>query len=49
LAIVISEETGNISVVSDGKFRLHLDGQKLEQILMEEWDGAPLQKKTEDA
>ena len=49
LAIVISEETGNISVVSDGKFRLRLDGQKLEQILMEEWDGAPLQKKSEDA
>jgi DNA integrity scanning protein DisA with diadenylate cyclase activity len=39
LAIVISEETGNISVVSEGKFRLRLDGQQLEQILMEEWYG----------
>lgn len=39
LAIVISEETGSISVVSEGKFRLHLDGQQLEQILMEEWQG----------
>lgn len=47
LAIVISEETGNISVVSDGKFRLRLDGQKLENILMEEWEGAPAQKQAE--
>ena len=37
LAIVVSEETGNISVVSEGKFRLRLDGQQLEQILMDEW------------
>ena len=40
LAIVVSEETGGISVVSEGKFRLRLDGQQLEQILMSEWYGA---------
>ena len=39
LAIVVSEETGGISVVSGGKFDLHLDGQRLEQILMEKWFG----------
>ena len=33
LAIVVSEETGSISVARDGKFMLNLDAQKLEEIL----------------
>lgn len=33
LAIVVSEETGAISVAKDGKFMLNLDAHKLEEIL----------------
>ncbi len=49
LAIVVSEETGNISVVSGGEFRLRLDGQALEQILMQEWEGVELKEQQERA
>ena len=33
IAIVVSEETGNISVAQNGKFSLNLDAHKLEQLL----------------
>jgi uncharacterized protein (TIGR00159 family) len=33
IAIVVSEETGSISVARNGKFSLNLDAHKLEQIL----------------
>lgn len=33
IAIVVSEETGSISVARNGKFQLNLDAHKLEQIL----------------
>ena len=33
IAIVVSEETGNISVARNGKFSLNLDAHKLEQLL----------------
>ncbi len=36
LAIVVSEETGNITVAMDGKFHLNLDAHKLEQLLSEQ-------------
>ena len=36
LAIVVSEETGNISVAMDGKYHLNLDAHKLEQLLSEQ-------------
>ncbi len=36
VAIVVSEETGNISVAMNGKFYLNLDAHKLEQLLSEQ-------------
>ena len=33
LAIIVSEETGSISVANKGKFRLGLNAQQLESIL----------------
>ena len=36
LAVVVSEETGGISVAMKGKFRLHLSAEELEAILTEE-------------
>ncbi|MBR5851623.1 MAG: diadenylate cyclase CdaA [Bacteroidaceae bacterium] len=33
IAIIVSEETGNISIARNGKFSLNLDAHKLEQIL----------------
>ena len=36
LAIVVSEETGSISVASKGRFRLRLSAEELESILTEE-------------
>ena len=38
LAIVVSEETGGISVASDGQFRLRLSAEELERVLSTEWD-----------
>ena len=38
LAVVVSEETGGISVAMKGKFRLHLSAEELEAILTEELD-----------
>ena len=35
LAVIVSEETGAISVAKDGKFMLNLDAHKLEEILSE--------------
>jgi uncharacterized protein (TIGR00159 family) len=36
LAIIVSEETGGISVAQRGEFRLHLSGEELESILTRE-------------
>lgn len=33
IAVVVSEETGNISVAMNGKFKLRLSTKELEQIL----------------
>ena len=38
LAIVVSEETGSISVATKGQFRLHLSAEELESILTQELD-----------
>jgi uncharacterized protein (TIGR00159 family) len=37
LAIIVSEETGNISLASNGKLRLRLGAEELEQLLTKEW------------
>lgn len=39
LAIIVSEETGAISVAIDGQFRLRLSAEELERVLTEEWEG----------
>lgn len=39
LAIVVSEETGAISVAMNGNFRLRLTAEELESILSKEWSG----------
>ena len=36
MAVIVSEETGNISVAVNGKFRLRLSAEELESILTEE-------------
>jgi len=36
VAIVVSEETGSISVAIKGRFRLHLSAEELESILTTE-------------
>ena len=36
VAVVVSEETGSISVANKGRFRLHLSAEELESILTEE-------------
>ena len=36
MAVIVSEETGNISVAIEGKFRLRLSAEELESILTEE-------------
>ena len=36
VAVIVSEETGNISVSIGGKFRLRLSAEELESILTEE-------------
>ena len=36
MAVIVSEETGNISVAIGGKFRLRLSAEELESILTEE-------------
>ena len=36
LSVVVSEETGGISVAAKGKFRLHLSAEELEEILTKE-------------
>ncbi len=38
LAIVVSEETGGISVARDGQFRLRLSAEELERVLSTEWE-----------
>jgi len=38
LAIVVSEETGGISVTENGQFRLRLTAEQLESILTENWE-----------
>ncbi len=38
LAIVVSEETGGISVARDGNFRLRLSAEELENVLSKEWE-----------
>ena len=38
LAIVVSEETGGISVAYKGQFRLRLSAEELESILTKEWE-----------
>lgn len=38
LAIIVSEETGAISVAIDGQFRLRLSAEELERVLTEEWE-----------
>lgn len=37
LAIIVSEETGGISIAQGGHFRLRLSGEELERALTEEW------------
>lgn len=39
LAIIVSEETGGISVAMDGQFRLRLSAEELERVLTQEWEG----------
>lgn len=39
LAIIISEETGNISIARNGEFRLRLSAEDLESALSTEWNG----------
>jgi len=39
LAVVVSEETGAISVAMNGNFRLRLTAEELESILSKEWSG----------
>ena len=36
IAIVVSEETGSISIAMDGEFRLHLSAEELESFLTKE-------------
>lgn len=38
LAVIVSEETGSISVALDGQFRLRLSAEELERVLTEEWE-----------
>lgn len=38
IAIVVSEETGRISVAMKGKFKLRLSAEELESILTQETD-----------
>ena len=38
LAIVVSEETGGISVAEKGQFQLHLSPENLERILTSKWE-----------
>ena len=42
IAIVVSEETGAISVAIDGKFMLNLDAHKLEDILSKQMTDSPM-------
>ena len=37
LAVVVSEETGSISIAEKGTFRLRLSGEELESALSKEW------------
>ncbi len=37
IAIIVSEETGNISIAENGQFRLRLTGEELESILTKKW------------
>ncbi|MBO5698995.1 MAG: diadenylate cyclase CdaA [Bacteroidaceae bacterium] len=37
ISIIVSEETGSITVAMNGAFRLRLTGEDLEQILVSEW------------
>ena len=38
LTIIISEETGNISIAHEGKFNLRLSAEELERALTEQWE-----------
>lgn len=38
LAIIISEETGNISIATNGQFHLRLSAEELERTLTQEWE-----------
>lgn len=38
LALIVSEETGSISVAENGEFRLRLSAEELERILTERWE-----------
>jgi DNA integrity scanning protein DisA with diadenylate cyclase activity len=37
IAIIVSEETGNISMAINSAFKLRISGEELEQILTNEW------------
>ncbi len=39
LAIIVSEETGSISIAEGGQFRLRLTAENLESMLTKEWEG----------
>jgi DNA-binding TFAR19-related protein (PDSD5 family) len=39
VAVVVSEETGIISLVQEGRIRRELDGQKLREALLESLEG----------
>lgn len=38
LALIVSEETGAISIATNGRFKLKLSPEELEQILTDEWE-----------
>ena len=37
IAVVVSEETGGISIAEKGNFRLRLSAEELESVLSKEW------------
>ena len=39
MAVVVSEETGIISIVEEGRIRRELDGRQLKQALLETLEG----------
>ena len=43
--VVVSEETGDVSVTFDGKLRRDISNEVFEELLAEHWFGAHFQKK----